>query len=386
MTEIESRDINFIETDFPSIGNANRDLDLYELEEDEGTLPSSSEGGGLVPRPVIAEDNGSDLQPSGSITLDQDSQAHRVSSRGHIPRRHFEIEGNVLLCDAKDVDGPTSFSEALHSPDRDEWMTAMQEEMSSMDKNNVWELDDLPFGRKTIGNKWVLKVKRKADGSIDRYKARLVAKGYTQREGIDYEDTFSPMVRFASIRLILSIVAKQDLELFQMDVKTAFLNGELDEEIYMAQPAGFEAKGHERKVCRLKRSIYGLKQSSRQWYLRFHDSITSFGFEMIEEDYCVYLKRSKRSILILSLYVDDILLAGNDMDSIITTKKWLSSTFEMKDIGEANFVLGVKITRDRSRNFLVYPKGLTSRRFLNVFICITPNPLTLQWKKDTLSA
>uniref|UniRef100_A0A2N9FS65 Integrase catalytic domain-containing protein n=1 Tax=Fagus sylvatica TaxID=28930 RepID=A0A2N9FS65_FAGSY len=364
MTEIESRDIDFIETDFPSIGDANRDLDLYELEEDEGTLPSSSEGGGLVPRPVIAEDSGSDLQPSGSITLDQDSQARRVSSRGHIPRRHFEIEGNVLLCDAKDVDEPASFSEALHSPDRDEWMTAMQEEMSSMDKNNVWELVDLPPGRKTIGNKWVLKVKRKADGSIDRYKARLVAKGYTQREGIDYEDTFSPVVRFASIRLILSIVAKQDLELFQMDVKTAFLNGELDEEIYMAQPAGFEAKGHERKVCRLKRSIYGLKQSSRQWYLRFHDSITSFGFEMIEEDHCVYLKRSKRSILILSLYVDDILLAGNDMDSIVTTKKWLSSTFEMKDMGEANFVLGVKITRDRSKKLLSLSQGTYIKKIL----------------------
>jgi hypothetical protein len=110
--------------------------------------------------------------------------------------------------------------------------------MSFMDKNNVWDLVDLPPGRKTIGNKWVLKVKHKADSSIDRYKARLVAKGYTQRKGIDYEDTFSPVVRFASIRLILSIVAKQDLELFQMDVKTTFLNGELDEEIYMAQSAG----------------------------------------------------------------------------------------------------------------------------------------------------
>uniref|UniRef100_A0A2N9F6S1 Integrase catalytic domain-containing protein n=1 Tax=Fagus sylvatica TaxID=28930 RepID=A0A2N9F6S1_FAGSY len=315
MTEIESRDIDFIETDFPSIGDANRDLDLYELEEDEGTLPSSSEGGGLVPCPVIAKDSGSDLQPSGSITLDQDSQARRVSSRGHIPRRHFEIEGNVLLCDAKDVDEPASFSEALHSPDRDEWMTAMQEEMSSMDKNNVWELVDLPPGRKTIGNKWVLKVKRKADGSIDRYKARLVAKGYTQREGIDYEDTFSPVVRFASIRLILSIVAKQDLELFQMDVKTAFLNGELDEEIYMAQPA-----------------------------------------------------------------------AGNDMDSIVTTKKWLSSTFEMKDMGEANFVLGVKITRDRSKKLLSLSQGTYIKKILERFHMHNSKPIDTPMEKGcTLS-
>jgi hypothetical protein len=259
MTKIESRDIDFIETNFRSIGDTNRDLDLYELEEDEGTLPSSSEGGGLVPRPIIAEDSGNGLQPSGSITLDQDSQAHRVSSRGHIPRRHFKIKGNVLLCDAKDVDEPASFSEVLHSPDRDEWMTAMQEEMSSMDKNSIWELVDLPPRHKTIGNKWVLKVKRKADGSIDRYKACLVAKSYTQREGIDYEDTFSPVMRFASIRLILSIVAKKDLELFEMDVKTAFLNGELDEEIYMAQSVGFEVQGHDRKVCCLSRSIYSLK-------------------------------------------------------------------------------------------------------------------------------
>jgi hypothetical protein len=282
------------------------------------------------------------------------------------------------------VDEPASFSEALHSLDRDEWMIAMQEEMSSMDKNNVWELVDLPPGRKTIGNKWVLKVKRKADGSIDRYKARLVAKGYTQREGIDYEDTFSPVVRFASIRLILSIVAKQDLELFQMDVKTAFLNGELDEEIYMAQPAGFEAKVHERKVCRLKRSIYGLKQSSRQWYLRFHDSITSFGFEMIEEDHCMYLKRSKRSILILSLYVDDILLAGNDMDSIVTTKKWLSSTFEMKDMGEANFVLGVKITRDHSKKLLSLSQGTYIKKILERFHMHNSKPIDTPMEKGCI--
>ena len=128
-----------------------------------------------------------------------------------------------------------------------------------------------------------------------------------------------------------------------MDVKTAFLNEELDEEIYMTQPMGFEVKGQERKVCKLKRSIYGLKQSSRQWYFRFHDSIISYSFEIIEDDHCVYMKRSKKSVLILSLYVDDILIEGNDMDSIPATKKWLSSIFEMKDMGEMHFMLKIEI-------------------------------------------
>ncbi|KAM2542931.1 hypothetical protein TB2_022311 [Malus domestica] len=131
----------------------------------------------------------------------------------------------------------------LFSTAKEKWITAMEEEMSSMDKNTVWELVDLLFRRETIGNKWVLKIKRKANGSIDKYKARLMAKGYTQQLGVDYEETFFHVVRFASIHLILAIIAQLDLELYQMDAKTTFLNGELDNEIYMDQPLGFEAKG-----------------------------------------------------------------------------------------------------------------------------------------------
>ena len=165
---------------------------------------------------------------------------------------------------------------------------------------------DLPPCRRTVGNKWVLNIKWKADGTIDRYKARLVAKGYTQQEGIDYKETFSHVVTFASIRLILAIVARMDLELYQMDVKTAFLNGELDEEIYMIEPLGFELKGQERKVFKLKRSIYGLKQSSRQWNLKFHQATLESGFTMMEEDHCMYIKHSNNYFIILSLYVDDM--------------------------------------------------------------------------------
>jgi hypothetical protein len=151
-----------------------------------------------------------------------------------------------------------------------------------------------------------------------------------------------------------------DLELYQMDVRTAFLNGELNEEIYMDQPLGFETKGQEHKVCKLKRSIYGLKQASRQWNVKFHQAILKDGFTMMEEDHCVYLKCSNNSFIILSLYVDDILIARNNKEMIDTTKKWLSSNFEMKDMGEASYVLGVKIIRDHVKRLL----GLTQETYI----------------------
>jgi len=175
----------------------------------------------------------------------------------------LQIEEDIFFCMPLEIEEPTSYVEALDSPHHKEWMNAMRDELDSMAKNDVWELVDLPHGRKAIGNKWFFKVKRRADGSLDKLKARLVMKGYTQVEGVDHEETFSPVVRLSSVRLLLVLVAYLDLELFQMDVKTAFLNGNLEEETYMDQPLGFVSIGQEDKVCRLKKSIYGLKQSSR---------------------------------------------------------------------------------------------------------------------------
>ena len=208
-------------------------------------------------------------------------------------RFRTDEDGEAYLLDVLKEDEPKDLSEALSSPAKDNWTKAMLDELDSMYKNQVWELVDLPKGHKTIGNKWILKVKRKADGSIERYKARLIAKGYTQREGIDYEETFSPVVRITSIRLLLAFVVNFDLELHQMDVKTAFLNGELDEEIYMDQHEGFVLRENETKVCKLLRSIYGLKQASRQWYIRFHNAVISYGFTVIYEDHCVYRMSSE---------------------------------------------------------------------------------------------
>ena len=252
----------------------------------------------------------------------------------------------------QDEDEPKNFKEAISCPNKEKWIKVMEEEMESMRTNQVWELVNLPKGRKAIGNKWVLKIKRKANDTIERYKACIVTEGYTQHEGIDYEETFSPVVCFTSIRLILAIVASLDLELHQMDVNTTFLNGELEEEIYMEQPIGFIKEGHEHKVCRLLKSIYGLKQSLRQWYIRFHNVIISNDFTMIDEDHCVYNKRSKGKFVILSLYVNDILIAGNDKEYVNDIKAWLSSNFEMKDMGEVSYICGVKISRDRPRKIL----------------------------------
>ena len=165
----------------------------------------------------------------------------------------------------------------------------MNEELKSIQKNDVWELTDLPSQRKAIGCKWVLRKKFKADGNLNKYKARLVAKGFTQQLGVDFVDTYSHMAKFISVKIIMSIVAKMDLELHQLDVKTAFLNGELKEDIYMLQPKGFQINGHEDKVYKLKRSLYRPKQSSRQWYLKFHQAILEIGFEVSPLDHCVYI-------------------------------------------------------------------------------------------------
>ena len=179
-----------------------------------------------------------------------------------------------------------------------------------------------------------------------------MVKGYIQSEGIDYEETFSLVIKSASICLILAIITHLDLELYQMNVKTVFLNGKLDEEIYMDQPVGFVANGEEHKVCKLWRSIYDLKQSSRQWYFKFHQTIISNGFTMIEEYHYVYVKWSKGNFLVLTLYVDDILLAKNVKEMIFTMQGWLSSKFKMKDMGEGSYMLRVKILRGRSRRLL----------------------------------
>ena len=190
------------------------------------------------------------------------------------------------------------------------------------------------------------KKKLRPDGTIEKYKARLVAKDYTQREGEDYFDTYSPVARLTTIRVLLSLAASHGLLVYQIDVKIAFLNGELEEEIYMDQPDGFIANGQEGKVCKLLKSLYGFKQAPKQWHEKFDRTLTSAGSAMNEADKCVYYRFGGDEGVILCLYVDDIFIFGNNESVIKEVKDFLSSNFEMKDLGVADVILNIKLLRD----------------------------------------
>ncbi|KAK8690580.1 hypothetical protein V6N13_074112 [Hibiscus sabdariffa] len=279
----------------------------------------------------------------------------------HEPERYgflVTTHGDVILVDQ---DEPKTYQEAVANPDSEKWLEAMRSEMDSMSENQVWILVEPPEGIKPIGCKWVFKKKTDMDGNVQTYKGRLVTKGFQQIHGVDYDETFSPVAMFKSIRILLAVAAFHDYEIWQMDVKTAFLNGKLEEDVYMTQPEGFVTPENARKVCKLQRSIYGLKQASRSWNFRFNEAIQEFGFIRNEDEPCVYKKFSGSIVSFLILYVDDILIIGNDIPTLQSIKTWLSSCFSMKDLGEATYILGVKIYRDRSRRLL----GLSQSTYID---------------------
>nr|GEU86069.1 zinc finger, CCHC-type [Tanacetum cinerariifolium] len=237
------------------------------------------------------------------------------------------------------------------------------------------------------GCKWILKRKMKVDGSIDKYKARLVIQGFRQKNGIDFFDTYAPVARISTIRLLLALAAIHDLVIHQMDVKTAFLNADLDEEIYMKQPEGFVMPGHESKVCKLKKSLYGLKQAPKQWHQKFDDVVLSNGFSLNQADKCMYSKfDASGKGVIICLYVDDMLIFGTDQVQVNKTKEVLSSKFDMKDLGEAEVILGIRIKRENNCIFIsqshYIEKILTKFNFANCSHVYTPVDPTVSTRPD----
>ncbi|KAI5350367.1 hypothetical protein L3X38_003258 [Prunus dulcis] len=311
-------------------------------------------------------------KPSSSTTIENlESQELRRSKRARV-EKNFGDDFYTFLVEGD----PSTYKEAVMSVDAPFWKEAINDEFQSIIQNNTWMLTNLPAGNKAIGCKWVFRKKLKPDGSIDKYKARLVAKGFTQKKGIDYFDTYSPVSRITTIRTLIALASVHNLVIHQMDVKTAFLNGDLDEEIYMEQPEGFIVKGQEHKVCKLVKSLYGLKQAPKQWHEKFDKVILDYDFKFNGHDKCVYYKENNGEHVILCLYVDDILIFGTNLEIVNNVKSYLSRNFDMKDMGEANVILGMKI--EKTTQGISLSQSSTIEKMLkkfNYFECKpTPTP------------
>lgn len=267
---------------------------------------------------------------------------------------------------------PQTYQEAIIDENAKEWNDAMKAEIDSLNKHETWTLTTLPPDRQAIGCKWVYKIKRRPDGRIERFKARLCAKGYSQKEGIDYTETFSPVIRYDSIRILLALATIYEMEILQFDIKTAFLYGNLKEEIYMKQPEGFQNDDSE-MVCKLKKSLYGLKQSPRCWNEKFCRFLSLFNLKSLESDKCVFRATINEVEIWLALCVDDGMLMSTCSDTLALVIKELSSQFEIK-IDNSNYFIGIEITRDKQNKRMTLSQQGYIERVLAKFNMQDCNP------------
>ncbi|RVW27659.1 Retrovirus-related Pol polyprotein from transposon TNT 1-94 [Vitis vinifera] len=266
------------------------------------------------------------------------TKVRRSSKNIRPPQRYSPILNYLLLTYGGE---PECYDEALQDENSSKWELAMKDEMDSLIKNEH-------------------------DGS-KRYKARLVVKGFQQKEGIYYTEIFSPIVNMSTIRLVLGMVAAENLHLEQLDVKSAFLHGDLEEDLYMIKPERFIIQEQDNPVCKLRKSLYGLKQAPRQWYKKFDSLCIELGFKRCEADHCCYIKSFDNSYIILLLYVDDMIIAGFGIEKINNLKKQLSKQFAMKDLGAVKQILGMRVIRDKANGTLKLSQSEYVKKVLSRF-------------------
>jgi len=298
------------------------------------------------------------------------------SDNGNIPRRSernrkapdrygtWDSKAHFALSAEQFVENdPSTIAEARQRDDWSKWKEAIDNEYHSLIKNKTWTLCELPKGRETVSCKWVFKLKRNANGEIDKYKARLVARGFSQKFGFNYGETYAPVAKLVTLRVLLAVANEMNMHIHQMDVKSAFFNGELTDEIYMQQPEGFN--DNEKLVCKLNKSLYGLKQASRLWNAKFNDFMTRIGFNRAESDQCLYVRTRKEISCYILLYVDDLLIICSDLNMINTVKRLMSNEFEMTDVGKVNCFLGMHIEQDMEKGTISLSQG----RYLRSVLC-----------------
>lgn len=287
-----------------------------------------------------------------------------------LPERYRDFIDNLFLAESQE---PLSYREAMQSEEAEKWKRAMDEEFESLMKNQAWELVKIPTNVTTIDCKWTYKLKRDADGNIKRHKARLVARGFRQREGIDYQETHSPVIRFYSIRAILAVASCERMHIKQFDVKTTFLYGDIEETIHMQEPEGYDDGSG--KVCRLKRSLYGLKQASRCWNRKFTNFLRRFKLKATTADSCVFTGPDRDHNLILAIYIDDGLVAARDPSLIDKLLEELKNEFEITH-NEANLFLGLHIEREADGSIFLHQEAY-AKRIIERFRLEEANPVAI---------
>ncbi|KAD4180022.1 hypothetical protein E3N88_28613 [Mikania micrantha] len=322
-------DVNSAHSASPSVAK------LLGSSSDPGSSQYGVKRGPIQPQndpisPVIREEEGFDDTPiKGFKVL---GEVYKEA-----PHRAVNYDENELLLA---TDEPFGYSQAAGNPN---WEDAMRKEIESIVKNQTWILTNLPKNAKPIGLKWVYKIKKDASGKIVKYKARLVAKGYVQQQGVDYDEVFAPVARMETVRILFALAAHFGWMLHHLDVKSAFLHGDLKEEVYVVQPEGFVKKGSENKVYKLVKALYGLKQAPRAWNAKLDSTLKDLGFTKCSQEQAVYKRSDSKSCLLVGVYVDDLIVTGSCEESIAMFKRQMEGKFEMSDLGPLAYYLGIEV-------------------------------------------
>nr|KAJ0196275.1 hypothetical protein LSAT_V11C700361250 [Lactuca sativa] len=364
-----SRDVKFYESVFPyklkstsvdKVSNNFGPSDLFSYDEfdnnkyindytnlDELRVESQLDGADAAIG-VDDVDFSNSINPGGEATVPptssyvpSSSSKYKYGIERSVNYSFLDSETKCFVSNLKKTVEPKNYNEAFSDPN---WIKAMNDEMEALHRNNTWEITDLRKNRKPIGCKWVYKIKHKSNGEIERYKARLVVKGYNQREGIDFQETFSPVAKIVTVRIVISLSVHHSWPLYQLDINNVFLNGDLTEDVYMSLPPGYYSS-NDTRVCKLTKSLYGLKQAPRKWNEKLCASLFMFGFRQSVSDYSLFIWKVEGSITVLLVYVDDIILTGNSEIELQKVKSFMNSQFLIKDLGTLKYFLRIKVVK-----------------------------------------
>ncbi|KAK9911087.1 hypothetical protein M0R45_035010 [Rubus argutus] len=322
------------------------------------TVPDPAENQAVPPDPVVEPPSPPPVLPRRNPTRERGpplklkdyvTYTARYPMTAFISYKKFSSAHSAFLSAIDNNHEPQSFEEANN---HDEWKQAMVDELCALDENKTWSVVRLPKGKKAVGSRWIYKTKFHSDGTVERHKARLVARGFTQTYGVDYKETFAPVARMSTVRVLLSVAMNHAWPLYQMDVKNAFLHGDLEEEVYMKLPPGHPQSQDPNMVCKLHKAIYGLKQSPRAWYAKLSSVLEEVGFHRSNADSSLFVRIGSTSKLVVLIYVDDLIVTGDNVEEINILKQSLQRKFAIKDLGPLKYFLGIEMATSHKGLFL----------------------------------